>query len=204
VALGSEARRTFFVIGHTQSADPKAIRLEDLPGASGRWDVLARCVASALLLSHGVRQDSEVVLYLVQARMYVRIEGAHVRNLNPDERSTAALMSKALLARPVGAHEENPHPGVFVGQGELNDVAARIAAGRPVVVLDEQGKEGDACPASALYVLSDHKDFAPHELAAFDALGASHLSLGSEILQADQAIVLVHDRILRHVAKKEK
>lgn len=184
---------TFFVVGHTQPADPDAISLDDLAGTSGRWDVLARCVTSTLLISHGVREDSEAVVYLRRGGRYLRIVGDQVQHLNPDERSTAALLGKALAAQPVGAHEENPYPGVYVGQGRLADVVARVAGDRPMVRLDEEGDEAAAWPADAVYVLADHQDFDDDDLVALGDTPAT--TLGATALQSDQAIVVAHDRI---------
>lgn len=187
---------SFFVVGHTQAAEPDGIHLNDLAGASGRWDVLARCVAAALLVSHGVRADSEITLFLTRGGRYIRVSGATVKHLNPDERSTAALMAKALAAEPVGAHEEQPTPGVFVGQGALQDVLGRVAGDRPVVRLDEDATAGDApWDGQAVYVLSDHRDLDAAELEAIDSQSAQTRTLGPDVLQADQAIVLVHDRV---------
>lgn len=186
---------TFFVIGHRQPAEPGGIRLDDLAGSSGRWDVLVRCVTAGLLVSHGVRDDAEVVIYLRDGERYVRFVGSEVRNLNPDERSTAALVKKALGAEPVAAHEENPHPGVYVGQGGLADVLSRRAGGRPVVRLDEAGETISSWPPDAVYVLSDHEDFDAQDLAVLH--GAPVQRLGPVAVQADQAIVLAHDRVGR-------
>lgn len=184
---------TFFVVGHTQPADPAAVSLDDLAGTSGRWDVLARCVTAALLVSHGVRDDAEVVLYLRRGERYVRVVGDDVTHLNPDERSTAALVAKALAAQPVGAHEENPHPGIHVGEGGLGDVLARIAGARPVLRMDEAGDAQATWPADAVYVLADHEDFDEEDLEAVG--NAPTATLGPTALQADQAIVVAHDRI---------
>jgi tRNA (pseudouridine54-N1)-methyltransferase len=191
--------RTFFVVGHTQAPTPEGIRLEDLPGASGRWDVLARCVTASLLVSHGVRQDAEAVLYLVRGGRYVRIVGSEVRNLNPDERSTAAIVAKALGAEPVGVHEENPLPGFYVGQGGFDEVVDRVAGERRVVWLHEAGDDrGAEWSGDAVFVVSDHREYSAAEASALEARRAPKRSLGPEVWQADQAIVLVHDRLNRY------
>src|SRR5687767_13940225 len=105
----SRAVRRFIVLGHTQpTAAP--IPLNDAPGAGGRWDLLARCVTAGLLVSHGARADSEVQLVLLQGPRVLRASGRTVRRLNPDERSTLALLSKALEAQDVGAHETEATP----------------------------------------------------------------------------------------------
>ena len=38
--------------------------LNDLAGAGGRFDVLVRATTAALLTSHGLREDVEVILHL--------------------------------------------------------------------------------------------------------------------------------------------
>jgi tRNA (pseudouridine54-N1)-methyltransferase len=155
-------------------------------------------VGAALLVSHGVRPDAQIVLYLRRGGRYVRVDGAAVKHLNPDERSTAALMAKALAADPVGVHEEEPMPGVFVGQGDLGDVLARVAGGRAVVRLDETGAVGaGAWDPEAVYVLSDHRDLTVEEEEAIEEHVSAVRSLGDDVVQADQAIVLVHDRVRR-------
>jgi hypothetical protein len=51
--------------------------------------VLCRCDASALCLSHDLRRDVRVHLVLGD-EFTVTVDGSEVRNLRPDERSTAA------------------------------------------------------------------------------------------------------------------
>src|SRR5262245_53019243 len=54
--------RRFVIIGQKAIASD-AFLLDDLPGTSGRLDILVRCLRPALLSSHGLRRD--VVVYLV-------------------------------------------------------------------------------------------------------------------------------------------
>ena len=55
--------RKFAIIGHRAQSSGK-LNLNDLAASSGRMDVLARAVNSALFLCHGIREDSEVILHL--------------------------------------------------------------------------------------------------------------------------------------------
>ncbi len=96
------AVRRFVLIGQTASASGD-FSVEDLPGSSGRLDVLLRCVRAALLFSHGLR--SNVLVYLVlrggaTAARLVRIDGRTAKFLRPDERSLATLIKKTLQAVP--------------------------------------------------------------------------------------------------------
>ena len=56
--------RIFAIVGHRAQSSGK-LNLNDLAGSSGRIDVLARAVNTALFLSHGIRENSEVVLHLL-------------------------------------------------------------------------------------------------------------------------------------------
>ncbi len=48
--------RQFVIIGHDAPTTPE-FSLDDLAGAAGRLDVLCRCVTSAFLLRHAIRED---------------------------------------------------------------------------------------------------------------------------------------------------
>jgi tRNA (pseudouridine54-N1)-methyltransferase len=89
--------RLFIVLGHHAAITPD-FNLSDLPGSAGRLDLLCRCITSSFLISHGLRRDTELYLVL-QDQLTLRLVGSRLRHLNPDERSTAALVQKALRLR---------------------------------------------------------------------------------------------------------
>lgn len=190
----SDAQRAFVIIGHKAALTPD-FTLNDLPGAAGRLDILARCVTSALCLSHGMRTDTDVHLVL-QDQVVVRFEGGHVKRLNPDERSTGALVKHALKALEEG--RERSTPGVTVARRALNDVLRALGeSGFAIHVLDEGGQDirqaGFGDPAA--FVLSDHQDFSSTEE---DVLaGYARLSLGPRVLQADHCVSIVHNELDR-------
>ena len=53
----------FVLIGHRVPSHGK-LNLNDLAGSCGRLDVILRSLNSALFLSHGIRENVEVVLHL--------------------------------------------------------------------------------------------------------------------------------------------
>ncbi len=187
--------RAFIVLGHTAPVTPD-FSLNDLPGSAGRLDILCRCVTAAFCLSHGIRRDVTVYLVL-RNQIVLRLEGASLRHLNPDERSTAALIQKALRAfteRP-GAEIEST-PGIFVAAGGLPGVLERVReGGLPVYWLHERGspiRQAELRPDAA-FVLSDHLEFSPEEIAILAAF--PKLSLGPLSLHADHCIVLAHNEL---------
>lgn len=200
--------RRFVVLGHTQRTQPP-LPLNDPAGAGGRWDLLARCVTSALLVSHGARENSEILLVLQGGSVprVVRIVGSQVRRLNPDERSTTALLGKALESQPVAAYEENPLPGIHVSGRTLSQVMESVGTG-DVVLLDEAAKvpleEWKPSSSDTTFLLSDHLDFALEEREEFRRYVATDISLGPVALQADQCIIVVHNRLDRLTSGVEK
>lgn len=184
--------RQFVVIAHELSASAD-ISLNDLPG-TGRLDLLCRCVTSALLLSHDIREDVHV--HLVIDGYVVRFDGSELRRLNPDERSTAALIRDALGTRneAIGAMEATASPGVSIRNGSFESVLKRFdeatlvelhAEGRPIVEVEP--------PEVPVFVLSDHRDFTANERDLLSEFVDRRLSLGPSSLHADQAITVAHN-----------
>jgi len=68
----------------------------------GRVDVLCRCINSALWISKGVRKDTTIYLMLFPNNSVIgttiEVSGKHVIELNPDERTIALYLQRALLA----------------------------------------------------------------------------------------------------------
>ncbi len=181
--------RRFLILGHKVPVSGD-FTLDDLPGSAGRLDVLCRAVAASLFVSHGIRRDVEVVL-LIQNSVEIRILGDRVRNLNPDERSTAARLQQAL--KQAASEEVQASPGIFVSTGSLRLTLDGLAArGARPIVLHEHGDPFDAAalPADPAFVLSDHMDFTGEEWAVLE--GLPRLSLGSQTLHTSQCITITH------------
>ncbi|TKR24649.1 tRNA (pseudouridine(54)-N(1))-methyltransferase TrmY [Natronomonas salsuginis] len=186
--------RQFVLLAHELAApDAADLSLDDLPG-TGRLDLLSRCVTSALLLSHDIREDVRV--HLVADGYVVRFEGADLRRINPDERSTAARIRDAFAAREgaIGAMAATPSPGVSIRRGDFETVLDDLEDvtllelhddGRPVVDLDP--------PENPAFVLSDHRDFTDEEADLLAARADKRVSLGPRILHANQAITVAHN-----------
>lgn len=190
-------RRFLFLA--SRAATAPAFRLEDLPGA-GRMDLVCRVVTASFVVSHGLRKDVRLDVLLrgpPDPPRAVRFDGAGLRNLNPDERSTAALVQKALAVRPTGTYWQPSTPGISLSRPGLPDLLDG-----PVVVLDEAGEDvRDATlPPEAIYVLGDDRGFAEDDLAALAPKVVARVRLGPRSLHADQCIVLLHNELDRRGA----
>jgi tRNA (pseudouridine54-N1)-methyltransferase len=188
--------RTFVVIGHRAVTAPN-FSLDDVPGTSGRLDVLLRCVAASFVVSHGIRRDTEAYLLLLgppDPPRTIWIQGERLRHLNPDERTTAALFKKALALQPSGAAWLQSTPGMAVSKMKLDAVLERLK-GRELVLLEEGGQDLHAWKPgpNPVFVLGDDKGFTDAEIASVRKAGAQQLSIGPTAVHADQAITIAQN-----------
>ena len=186
--------RQFIVVGHEVPTTGE-FSLDDLPGA-GRLDVLCRCVNSTFFLSHAIREDARCLLVL-RDELTVRFEGSELRRLNPDERSTGALVRNALDEREeaVGHVEVETAPGVYLSRRDFAATLDRAAREGSVVELHEDGDpivDVDP-PENPAFVVSDHRDFAGREADLLAERADRRVRLGPERLHADHAITVAHN-----------
>lgn len=187
--------RQFIILGHDAPTSPD-FSLDDLAGGAGRLDVLCRCVNSAFFLSHDIRTDVRVFLVLGD-EVTVRFEGSELRRLNPDERSTAALVRAALEAKSeaIGHMEAESTPGVYISKRGFEPVLEEAARRGTVVQLHEDGDPvvETEPPESPVFVLSDHHDFTDEEEHLLSSAADRRVRLGPELLHADHAITVAHN-----------
>jgi tRNA (pseudouridine54-N1)-methyltransferase len=201
--------RRFVVIGQTATASP-AFSLIDLPGTSGRLDVLLRCLRAALLVSHGVRHDTIVYLVLLGgegAPRVLRIDGSAVRFVRPDERMLALLVQKALTRADVAAPPDvfvQIRAGLAVARGGLDAVLGDFDhATHSLYVLEEDASDvRDAALAGrdVVVFVGDHRGFDELTRARLGELGAEPMGIGPLSLHADDAIAVLNNELDRAAA----
>lgn len=198
--------RRFVIVGQTATASPE-FSLLDIPGTSGRLDVLLRCLRSALLVSHGLRRDTIVYLVLLGgplAPRVLRVDGRHVRFIRPDERMLAITVQKA-LAR--GATDAAPNvfveirPGLAVARGGVDAVLADLGSDRhgetrslATYVLEENARDlrdGPLASDDVVVFVGDNHGFDEPTRARLAAAGAVAIGVGPISLHADDAITIV-------------
>jgi tRNA (pseudouridine54-N1)-methyltransferase len=187
--------RQFIVLGHDAPTTPD-FSLDDLAGAAGRLDALCRCINSAFFLSHGFRNDVRLFL-VVQDELTIRFEGSELRRLNPDERSTAALIRKALEAKSeaIGHMEAESSPGVFVSKRDFETILSEASGNATVVELHEDGTPVVDLepPENPLFVLSDHGDFTDEEADLLADASDARVRLGPSLLHGNHAMTVAHN-----------
>jgi tRNA (pseudouridine54-N1)-methyltransferase len=177
-----------------------AFTLNDLAGGAGRMDEVARSVSTAFTLSNDLRRDTEMTVLFVaepppRARR-IRLVGPRLRFLNPDERSTAALLKNALVRSIPAERETEASPGLFVGPVDP-EAEVREFAGLPGAFwLTESGsplRESPLLDGGFAAVLSDPYDPSEAEAALLVSLGLPKLALGPRSIRSSQCLDVLHN-----------
>jgi tRNA (pseudouridine54-N1)-methyltransferase len=188
--------RRFVVVGHRAITSSK-FNLNDLCGSAGRLDVLLRCVNSTFFLSHDLRRDVELYLVLQgepDPPKTIRLVGNELKYLNPDERSTGALIRNALMKKiDEDELEVRSTPGIYISNSSFENVIQKLADSK-IVLLREDGEEFTALKihGDVTFVLSDDKDMRKEEEALLLKIEPDILSLGSISYHSDHCITVVN------------
>jgi tRNA (pseudouridine54-N1)-methyltransferase len=188
--------RRFVVVGH-RAITSGDFKLNDLCGSTGRLDVLLRCINSAFFLSHDMRRDVELFLILQgkpNPPKTIRLVGSQLKYLNPDERSTGALIRNALLKK-ADSREQMSTPGIYVSKRGFEDVLKSLADISRIVYLREDGETFNPPPDSGdfTFVLGDDKDLTEEEEAVVLKQEPDIISLGTLSYHSDHCILLVNN-----------
>ncbi|NPA74634.1 MAG: tRNA (pseudouridine(54)-N(1))-methyltransferase TrmY [Euryarchaeota archaeon] len=184
--------RAFAVIAHKFRGD---INLNDLPG-SGRVDVIARCINSAIFLSHDIRRDVLFYMFAPRVNFLLNIDSSRVKYLNPDERSTAALIRNAYIN--LGRREESS-PGFFPKTASFDEFIAELDSRGTVYYLHEHGRDvrDTNFDDDAVFVLSDSVNLSDEEESRIRSVAEDTLSVGPRSILASHAITIVHNELDR-------
>ncbi|MEA2053762.1 MAG: tRNA (pseudouridine(54)-N(1))-methyltransferase TrmY [Candidatus Thermoplasmatota archaeon] len=189
--------RHFYVKSHGIT-DPEQINLKDLPGSSGRLDVVARCINSAFWLSNAIRKN--VVFHTIlhgepAPPIYIRLEGARLRKVSPDERNISIFLKKALERRG----DEETTPGIFASRKSFEEVVEENKD-KEFYLLDKDGiKIKDVkFEGNPFFFLGDNHDLTEEEKQFLIGKGAKSISLGKVSYLSSHCIAILNwwlDRI---------
>jgi len=198
--------RGFLVIGNKAVTRP--FSLKDLAGSAGRMDILCRCVAQAMFISHGIRKDSEIYLLLLgdpDPPKALKILGNEVRYMAPDERNIGGLIRKALSIK-VDKDWKISTPGIYIARKNLRDLLDELSNKYDqIIYLREDGvdiREVVAKIKNPLFILGDHIGVREADEKLILKYADMIISLSPISLQADQCIVIVHYELDRITYKK--
>ena len=164
-------------------------------------DILLNAANAALLLAHGMRADVEAGLLLLgppDPPRLVRLLGDRLRSFQPDIRSNAALLRRAL--EHASRIERETSPGVIASRATFAEALDRL--GPAFVYLREGGRDirlADV-PADATFVRSDNTDLDASEERVLADRVALTIGLGPRAIHTDHAITLLHNELDRRLS----
>lgn len=178
-----------FILHALKARTDGDFNLEDLPSSGGRMDLVARCISSALFISHAIRQDTEIIAVLngpPQSPIAVRFDGAAVRKIAPDERSIAIWLKKILT-------EGKLTNGIVAEKKSLQHLVKEMK-GRPIYVLHEKGKpiEEVKFEPNPIIVIGDHIGLPRHDETFVLRYAKEKVSLGQTPYLASSCISIVN------------
>ena len=188
------------MVGHRAMSKGK-LPLNDLAGGAGRMDVLIRAMMAALMTSHGLRKDTEIILHLGGGPgppRRIRFDGSELVGVHAEERSIAGQIGKVIAKPlpPIGQWQTISR-GIEHSGGNLQTTLSQWGD-IPVVALDANAPRLWANQATLPslsnevavdlgFVLSDDQ---PLEEELLD--GTMRRSIGQKWLQGHMAIGIVH------------
>lgn len=187
--------RTFVLWSHAITSP--VFNLKDLPSSGKRIDIVARCIISALWLSHRLRQDT---------RIYAVLNGApeppktvlftpEIKRVSPDERSVALWIKKALDKHRGRRDKEwiELSNGIKISGKSFQDVIKDLEKeGCSFYLLHERGKNVEEIEINEnpVFVLGDHKGI-PKNDEAFVLRRGGRISLGKISYLASSCISIM-------------
>ncbi len=193
--------RRFLLLAHKVPVRGE-FTLNDLAGGAGRMDEVARAVSTAFTLSNTLRRDTEVaILFAAEpppASRRVELVGARLRYLNPDERSTAALLKNALVRAANVERDFESSPGLSVGPVDPLAYLGSFLSRSGALWLSEDGNplaEGLPAGPEVAAVVSDPHDPTVEERAVLERSGVPRLSVGPRVLRTSQVLDIFHHEL---------
>lgn len=172
--------------------------LNDLAGGAGRMDEVARVVSTAFTLSNDLRRDTEFsVVFAAEPPPFARkidLVGARLKYLNPDERSTAALLKNALVRSANASVPIESSPGLTVAPAVPLEELRRFLSLPGAVWLSEGGSPLDAWASGeeVAAFLSDPYDPSAEELEVLRSSGVACVSVSPRVLRSSQVVDVFH------------
>lgn len=199
--------RRFVILVHKVPVQGE-FTLNDLAGGAGRMDEVARAVSTAFTVSNDLRRDTTLTL-LIHAPggalgRRISVVGTRLRYLNPDERSTAALLKNALVRSVQHPGEFESSPGIVIGAADIGAELARWTREPGARWLTEEGAPLRTLPADGsdfLGILCDPFNPTPEEEATLRGSEIPRISVGPRSLRTSQVIDVVHAELDRREAE---
>ncbi|MEM2134922.1 MAG: hypothetical protein QXG44_08725 [Candidatus Jordarchaeaceae archaeon] len=202
-------KRIFILKASTARTDNK-FTIKDLPGTSGRLDVVCRCILSSLLLLEGHRLDT--IIYSVlegppRPPITVEVNGEEIKDLPRDELKIALILKE--LLDPEGTRDIVS--GFKLMNKGFQDIVEEKFCESETYFLHRAGKNINEVLSGFLnlkrpqltFILGDHIGLNQNDIKYLVEMGIKPISLGPKEYLGSHCISLIQEKLDRVIEKKK-
>lgn len=161
-------------------------------------NLITRCIAYALLISHDIRRDTSMTILLRAHDAYdvIFLVGNKLRQLRPDERSTWGILGKALKRLNASKRRlSRAHWGVYtLRDASSQDIQKLKSNYKCMIITEHSGKDllVSSLPKGPLLIILDVRPLrlSPHEYEILHLTGSYKYAVGE--VPVDYAISIVN------------
>ncbi|MEM3650194.1 MAG: hypothetical protein QW831_05695 [Candidatus Jordarchaeaceae archaeon] len=202
-------KRIFILKASTARTDNK-FTIKDLPGTSGRLDVVCRCILSSLLLSEGHRLDT--IIYSVlegppRPPITVEVNGEEIKDLPRDELKIALILKELLDPEET----RDIVSGFKLMNKGFQDIVDEKFCESETYFLHRAGKNINEVLSGFLnlkrpqltFILGDHIGLNQNDIEYLVEMGIKPISLGPKEYLGSHCISLIQEKLDRVIEKKK-
>ncbi|MHA1238332.1 MAG: tRNA (pseudouridine(54)-N(1))-methyltransferase TrmY [Candidatus Odinarchaeia archaeon] len=193
----AEFNYSFLVVSQTAVTSPK-FSIKDLPGTSGRLDVVCRCLSAALKTPWGIHRAGKFYALLEgksDSPLLITVDGNKVLNVPKDEFEAAIIIRDIL--RSFRVKENIKYAGWSVQRKNFRELITELSKDSLIIQLSEKGEKIQTLKKlvtgrKAVFVLGANLDLSPNHIDHLNELNSIKISLGDISYLASQCISLIH------------
>lgn len=195
-------KRVFILKANTARTDGR-FNIKDLPGTSGRIDVVCRCIISAIILSNTHRRDTAFYATLEgppRPPLTIEVNGEKIEEI-PKEELQMGLILKDILSR----EKEVLPPGFKLMNKSFQKLVEEQAGKSKIYYLHRSGCDikkflndfQNIGKPQITFILGDHIGFNQKDIEYFKEKDIKPLSLGTREYLGSHCIFLIHEKLDR-------
>jgi tRNA (pseudouridine54-N1)-methyltransferase len=194
----------FFLLKASEACTSSDFKLNDLPGSSGRLDVVCRCIIASLLDGEKIRDDS-VFIALLEGKpnppIQLKLDGKKLEALPHSEVGVAQTLKKVLEKRLSTDEEYAPSywRGAYLNKKSYLEALNPEFLPSQLYYLHERGEDirevEIVLKQDSFFVLGSNKGLSVEDEKPLYQLGAKKISVGPLSYLSSQVITLVQHEL---------
>jgi tRNA (pseudouridine54-N1)-methyltransferase len=201
----------FFLLKANETCTSSDFRLNDLPGSSGRLDVVCRCIIASLLETGKIRDDT-VFIAMLEGKpdppIRLKLEGLRLQTLSPSEIGIASMIKQALKVHLEKSQKHNVPNwlGASIEKKSFTETLDSELASGELHYLHEEGEDIRNVDINLakdnIFVVGSNKGLSAEDEEILDSHNAKRISVGPLSYLSSHVITLVQEELDRRKTKR--